>query len=213
MWVWMSINLLFFCGRRRRISLIFSRNEQPETQNQTNFKISPPPIAKQVLDFGMQKITWQVFKWIGIWEAPPPCFNKIPTFSRSFWRSVSLMAAVTGQHSIHHIHQLSPGLQWSFQCQPFSSSFASKSALRWKFLEIPWLAAWSKPSPATSFSNIQTRQRKAISSFRKVYKQQAVALMDMIIQVRICSTLQRNRSHWARMVRDISVRPNMCYIS
>ena len=68
MWVWMSINLLFFCGRRRRISLIFSRNEQPETQNQTNFKISPPPIAKQVLDFGMQKITWQE---MGFGKHPP----------------------------------------------------------------------------------------------------------------------------------------------
>ena len=64
----MSINLLFFCGRRRRISLIFSRNEQPETQNQTNFKISPPPIAKQVLDFGMQKITWQE---MGFGKHPP----------------------------------------------------------------------------------------------------------------------------------------------
>ena len=98
----------------------------------------------------------------------------------------------------HHILQLPSVLQWiSFQCQSYCSSLVSKSALQWKFIETPMLAAfgWSRPSPATSISDIQKRRRKAISLFRKFYKQQQQAvLMDMIIsplQVRIWSILKR----------------------
>ena len=53
-----------------------------------------PPIVKHVLasqnKFGMPKNTWSNYKRSGIWVDPPPCFFKIPTFSRYFFLATSL---------------------------------------------------------------------------------------------------------------------------
>ena len=38
----------------------------------------------------MQKSTWSNYKRSGIWVDPPPCFFKIPTFSRYFFWGASL---------------------------------------------------------------------------------------------------------------------------
>ena len=45
----------------------------------------------------MQKSTWSNYKRSGIWVDPPPCFFKIPTFSRYFFWGASLIcdASVT----------------------------------------------------------------------------------------------------------------------
>ena len=57
-------------------------------------QITLPPIVKHVLapqnEFGMQKSTWSNYKRSGIWVDPPPCFFKIPTFSRYFFWGASL---------------------------------------------------------------------------------------------------------------------------
>ena len=44
-----------------------------------------PTIVKRENDFGISKITWQIYKSFGNWKDPPPPLGKIPKKSRFFY--------------------------------------------------------------------------------------------------------------------------------
>ena len=71
----------------------------------------------------MPKNTWSNYKRSGIWVDPPPCFFKIPTFSRFFWQT-SLIASV-------QLNWQSPEINGASGRQKLRFSAYYRTKLRW----------------------------------------------------------------------------------
>ena len=67
----------------------------------------------------MPKNTWSNYKRSGIWVDPPPCFFKIPTFSRYFFWGASLNQVWVFLVSCFHVAEVVP---WLYQTSQVSLS-------------------------------------------------------------------------------------------